>query len=479
MMLRYLFLFILICFHTLVFAQQDLGEKINKVFSREVYKNAQTGISIIDNTTGNVLYESNHQKLFIPASVMKLVTTASALEILGPNYRFKTRLYYSGKIENGILNGDLIIVGGGDPALGSDYFPEFYFTPHFLEKWARLIGEAGITSVAGRVVTDNSFYSNEQIPPTWNWEDIGNYYGAGANALAYHDNLLKITFQSPASPGMLTRIVSIDPEVKELSWQNEVRSSDIPRDRAYVFGSPIDNRRIIRGTIPKNRSSFTIKASNPYPEKTLAEEFARHLSRVGIHVSGNISQEKVLLQNMKLLAELQSPILSEIIKVVNHESVNLFAEHLVMQIAAEANGLGDRTVGLNLISEFWEEKGMNTSELFMEDGSGLSHFNAVTPSFINSMLRYMKITSTYSNQFFESLPVAGTGTLKAFNAPYFLENSLRLKSGSMKRIRCYAGYIITQSGKDLSVAILINHFDGNHSKLMSELEKIFIEIGKE
>ncbi|MFW6372023.1 MAG: D-alanyl-D-alanine carboxypeptidase/D-alanyl-D-alanine-endopeptidase [Bacteroidota bacterium] len=423
-----------------------------------------------------MFYELNSDKLMIPASVLKLVTSAAALEILGPDYRFQTRLGYQGNIENGILKGDLIVIGGGDPALGSEYFPNHYFAPHFLEAWAASVKSAGINKVEGRLITDISLYNSEQIPPTWTWEDMGNYYGAGPNALTVYDNLSRVSFQSPPAAGMPTTLLSVRPPLKDIHWTNEVLSSDILRDLAYVFGSPIDNKRVIRGTIPKNRRIFTIKASNPHPEKLLADEFLNFLSSAGIFITGSITSEKVSPADFRQIAVLESPALAEIVKVLNQESVNLYAEHMVNQIAAELTGLGSRVAGLKIINDFWKDKGLDVGQLFMEDGSGLSHFNAASPRFVSSLLCYMKNSSTGFIPFYESLPAAGEGTLSMFNPGLFTKSSFRLKSGSMKRIRCYAGYINSESGNDYTVVVIINHFSGSHTKLMMELEKLFTEI---
>lgn len=459
-------------------AQNRIEKILQNMLAQPEYKNAQVGLQIVDVDKGKVFYEMNSEKLMIPASVLKLVTSAAALEILGAEYRFETRLGYTGKIENGILKGDLIVIGGGDPALGSEYFPKHYFAPHFLESWAKSVRDAGINKVEGLLIIDNSLYGSERIPPTWIWEDMGNYYGAGSGALTLYDNLSRITFQSPPAPGMPTTLLSVYPDLKEIQWTNKVLSSDIPRDLAYVFGSPIDNNRIIRGTIPKNRRMFTIKASNPHPETLLAEELLRHIASSGIFITGNVRIEKTDLQRFHQITVLESPTLAEIVKILNQESVNLFAEHLVKQIAAELTGIGDRETGLKIIADFWKGKGLDTSQLFMEDGSGLSHFNAVTPHFISSLLSYMEKSSPNFSPFFESLPAAGKGTLNVFDPERFTENSFRLKSGSMKRVRCYGGYINSDSGKNYVVSVFINHFTGTHAKLITELQKVFSEIKK-
>jgi serine-type D-Ala-D-Ala carboxypeptidase/endopeptidase (penicillin-binding protein 4) len=439
------------------------------------FQHAQAGIQITETETGKIIFEHNSDKLFIPASVLKLVTSASALEMLGPDYCFHTRLGYSGSIVDSILRGDLVIIGGGDAALGSEHFRDHYFSPHFLEKWARQIGETGIRRVEGNLVLDATWFDTENIPPTWIWEDIGNYFGAGASALTVYDNLFRIRFSSPASAGKPTEIISVYPEVEGLKFRNEVLSSDDNRDLAWVFGTPFDGFRVIRGTIPENRKIFTIRASNPFPEELLAADFLAHLYREGISVSGETVFSKTDPDAFKQVCFTKSPPLSEFLKVMHYKSVNLYAEHLVKQIAAEMEGAGSRESGLKLISGFWKKKGLDTQQLVMADGSGLSHFNAVTPSFLCALLNFMSKNSSHSSLFYESLPRAGEGTLTLLTPRHFSGSALRAKSGSMKRIRSYAGYMTFGSEKKYTFALMVNHFSGEHQKLISSLEKILFD----
>ncbi|MBW6537768.1 MAG: D-alanyl-D-alanine carboxypeptidase/D-alanyl-D-alanine-endopeptidase [Mariniphaga sp.] len=476
MKVRFFLVFFFIFLNAGLNAQTGFEKQLQHFLSHPDYKNASVGIMVSEVETGNTVFELNAGKLLIPASVMKVVTSATALEILGADYRFQTRLGYSGKIENGTLKGDLIIIGGGDPALGSEYFKDHYFAPHFLETWAKQIRTAGIKRIQGNLVLDGSLYDSEKIPRTWIWEDMGNYYGAGPSALTVYDNQFRISFRSPAIAGLPTEIISVYPKIEGLNFKNEVLSSDDPRDMAYVFGSPFDNNRVIRGTIPKNRSAFTIKASNPFPENLLADDFLKYLANEGVFLKGQIVFEKVLANSFNLLFINESPALAEIVKVLNYESVNLFAEHLVKQVAAETTGIGNPETGLKIISEFWENRGLDIRQLFMEDGSGLSHFNAVSPVFLTSVLRYMAKTSKISASFLGSLPTAGQGTLRQFSSQNFPGKTLLAKSGSMTRVRCYSGYISSKSGKNLAFCIMVNHFSDSHQKLISELENLLVEI---
>ncbi len=459
-------------------AQQNIDRFIQNLLTDQDYNSAQVGIHVRDVNSGETIYALNAEKLFIPASTMKLITTATAFEILGADYRFNTKIGYEGKIKNNVLNGNLIVKGGGDPTLGSEYFNEYYFNPHFLDVWAEQLRNFGIQQIEGDLIFDGTVYDEERIPATWIWEDIGNYYGAGPNGLTVYDNMFRITFKSPKRAGEETSVISIYPEIEGIELKNEVLSSDINKDLAYVFGSPLDNLKLIRGTIPKNRKSFTIKASIQKPEELLANELIRHLAKKGIFINGEILFEKTNPSKSDMIYVQESPTLEEIIKVTNVESINLFAEHLLMQMSAEKDGLGNRVESIEIIKAFWKKNGISTDNFFMEDGSGLSHFNAVSPVFFTSVLNFMFNESYNYTSFFNSLPTAGDGTLSSFKVDNFQGNSLRAKSGSMTRVRCYSGYLKTNSGKNFAFSIMVNHYSGSASKLTEKIQKLLIELSK-
>ncbi len=458
------------------FPQQKIDIALQKMLQQPDYRNAVVGIHVRELSSGETLYNYNSDKRMIPASTMKLITTATALEILGANYRFLTKVGYSGEIKKNTLKGNLEIVGGGDPALGSEYFQNDYFHPHFLDVWAEKLKASGISKVDGDLVLDGSFYDTEKIPPTWIWEDMGNYYGAGPSALTVFDNLFRITFSSPPKAGEQTTIISLTPEIEGLEIRNEVLSSDENSDQAYVFGSPLDKSRVIKGTIPKNRKAFSIKASEQHPEELLANAVLHHFAKYGIFIKGKVIFEKVDEKQFQTVYIQESPSLSDIIKVLNYESVNLFAEHLVKQIAAEKLGEGSRAKGIEIIKDFWKSKGIDTDALFMEDGSGLSHFNAVTPEQFTDILNFMFSRSANKDVFVASLPLAGSGTLTRFDVKLFPGNVLHAKSGSMTRVRCYSGYLRLDSGRNVAFSIMVNQFGGSHSRLIAEIQQLLSTI---
>ncbi len=474
MNLRFFLLFIISILSIDAHAQSQLEKVVGEFINRAAYRNASVGIDVRDLNAEKTVFELNAEKLLIPASTMKLVTSATALEILGADYRFETKVGYIGEIEkNNTLHGNLVLIGGADPTLGSEYFQDHYF--QFLENWAQKIKAAGIEKINGDLILDASVYDTEKVPATWIWEDIGNYYGAGANAFTVYDNLFRITFGSPKKAGKASEIKAVYPKIEGLTITNDVVSADNNSDNAYVFGSPLDKTRTIRGTIPRNRKAFTIKAAIHQPEQILADEFLNVLAKNGVFISGKIGFEKVDQKEFKTIFIQESPTLSAIVKVLNYESVNLFAEHFLKQLAVKKSGVGKREEGIQLVKEFWEEKGISAETFFMEDGSGLSHFNAVSPRFFTILLAEM----AQNESFVQSLPRAGDGTLSRFSSEIFPGNTLKAKSGSMTRVRCYSGYLKSDSGKYLAFSIMVNHFSGSHSELIVAIENLLAEIKKQ
>jgi len=453
-----------------LFCQADFDATVQQLLQKPDYKNASVGIHVLDLAAGETIYDLNSEKVLIPASTLKLITSASAFELLGEDYRFKTKIGYRGKTDSGELKGDLVLIGGADPALGSEYFQDHYMD--FLQIWARKIKDAGINNVKGNLVLDGSVFDTERVPSTWIWEDIGNYYGAGPNAFTVYDNLFRIAFSSPRKEGKATKIIGIYPKIEGMEINNEVLSANNNRDNAYVYGSPLDKIRTIRGTIPGNRKAFTIKAAIHQPEEILASQFLKILTEEGVFFTGDILFEEADKDEVSIVYIQESPALSEIAKVLNYESVNLFAEHFLKQISVVTDGVGERENAIEIVKKYWESRGVSTDYLFMEDGSGLSHFNAVSPKFFTELLRVLAGNKSFVN----SLPSAGKGTLIRLDNDLLPARVLQAKSGSMTRVQCYAGYLQLDSGKIVAFSFMFNHFSGSHSKLINEIERLFVVL---
>ncbi len=430
------------------------------ISSNKILRTASYSFYAIDAVTGEVLQNSTSQKSLVPASVMKLVTTAAALEILGPQFRFKTAVGYSGEIEKetGVLKGDVVIKGGCDPAFYSRYFTDYY--KGTFEDWAETIRESGIRRIHGDLLIDISAMENFPIPGGWIWEDIGNYYGAGVSALSYFDNLYEIHFSSPFGEGHSAEIAYTNPVIEGLELDNKVVSSNGNMDLSCVFGAPYSYKQEVVGTIPVNRSDFVVKAATPDPAVTAAVSFREILASKGILLEGKVKKITKPKQ-FDLLLEKSSPELSQLIVPLNQKSLNLFAEQLLREIGRAQKKDPSLKSSIEGLTEFWEKKNINLEGFYPTDGSGLSRSNNICPRTLVEILNYMN-KGEYREIFFDSLPLAGvSGTLEYSFKGTPLEKNLRAKTGSMKRVRSLAGMFTSLKGRKIIFALIVNNFEGN------------------
>ncbi len=437
--------------------------------------NASVSMCLINTADGKCVFEYNANKSLIPASILKLVTSSAALELLGPEYKFKTVIGYSGSLNKltGELSGDIVIKGGGDPALGSEYFKEYY--QDFPDSWITAIVNAGIKKVEGRIITDDSRYDYQPVPAKWLWEDTGNYYGSGVFGLSVFDNTYKIHFRT-SGEGSLPEIKGTTPDYYTYKLSNQLVASG-DEDKGYVFAAPYSDSGWIAGSIPANKNDFILKASIPDPPMLLARIIDSKLDSVGIDISCSPSttriEKKSYYQELFIISEVISPPLKEIVKVLNHERVNMFAEHLLKELGKIYKSEGSTTAGVEVVRQFLENSRIGDSGVFMEDGSGMSPLDAISANEMASLLRFMKINGRYFPDFYSSLPEAGKeGTLKNYFRDPVLDSKIKAKSGSMTRVRSYAGYLRTLSGKDLVFCIIINNFSGPFQKIVTGIEGI-------
>ncbi len=422
----------------------------------------------VDLKTGETIAELNPDMGMIPASTQKLFTTATVLELAGTDYRFKTKIQYSGNIDtlSKTLKGNLIIKGGGDPTLGSKYFykgKQF----DFIKSIITAIKSSGIEKITGRVIADASIYEAQAASPKWLWEEIANYYAIAATGIAVYDNLYELHFKSPAEAGKQTKIIKIYPEIPGLSVQNEVFSSNIRSDEAYIYGIPYTYKRIVRGTIPRNRADFIVKGAMPDPAYFLAQKVQAELDSSGVHCRKSATTVRLLkLKKDKeqtvgtTIKTFYSPKIISIINLTNKKSNNLYAEYLLNLISVKkALKKKNQQSSANELINFWKLKGMNTNGLHIVDGSGLSRLNSISAKQFIFLLKYMNKSSS-RDIFISTLPVAGqSGTMKYFGKNTILAGKLHAKSGSVERVRAYAGYLKTKSGRELAFSVNIANYN--------------------
>jgi D-alanyl-D-alanine carboxypeptidase/D-alanyl-D-alanine-endopeptidase (penicillin-binding protein 4) len=454
-------------------------EAVQLFLSDSSMLHASVSLCIKDTENGKTISEHNPDRSLIPASIMKLITSGVALELLGPRHNFKTIIGYTGSLNKrtGRLSGNIIIKGGGDPALGSQYFEDHY--QDFLNSWVFEIKKTGIKSVDGKVITDDSYFDFLPVPAKWQWEDIGNYYGAGVYGLSVFDNAVEIHLKT-YSDGTPAHVSSINPAEYAYNFENRLVASGTV-DEGYVFAAPYSHSGWMAGTVPVNQEDFVLKASMTDPPMFLASLLDAKLKASGIRIRKNPSTIRLEgtapVENIIKISETVSPPLSEIIEVLNHESVNLFAETLVKELGKMFRNNGSSASGVDIIREFLMNAGIETDGMFIEDGSGLSTGNAINSEGLTNFLRYMKNRGKYFTVYYSSLPEAGKeGTLKSYFRDPVFESRMNAKSGSMKRVRCYAGYCTTNSDRNMAFSILVNNYTEPYQKIISGIEGIIREI---
>jgi len=442
--------------------------------------NATISFQAIDISSGEQIAALNSSLSIPTASTAKLFATASALEILGAEFRPKTRIYADGTIDkNGMLHGNIWIRGGGDVSLGSKYFTEDGHQRDFLIAWVDSLQKLGIKSVSGAIIADGSEFGYAGAPDGWSWSDMGNYYGAGPAGICVFDNLLKMHFKTGSSPGSKTELVTTFPIVPNLTFHNYITSENVTGDNSYIFGAPYSLDRFATGSLPLNHAGFEVKGSLPDPEFQLAHELFQQLTNNGIIVgegAKSVRQEDQGIKNrynsnFQLLITHEGEKIIDIAKLTNMKSINLFAEGLICLIGFQKAGFGSTEEGLKQVEKYWSTK-MNLTGLFLKDGSGLSRSNGISADHFCTLLKGM-YASKNAALFRATLPVAGkSGTLSNVCKNQLGEGRIIAKSGSMSRIKSYAGYIDSKSGKKIAFSITVNNFSCSSSVLTVQIEKL-------
>lgn len=442
---------------------------VKQFISSPEFKHALVGFCVKD-SNGKTLYAYNQDKLLTPASIMKVVTTASALEILGDDYRYKTKLSFSEQ------DSTLVVTGSGDPTLGSEYSDEK--SRVFLSKWSSEVKDTKFSKKPFHLLVDDSLFGYDGISDQWTWEDIGNYYAAGAYGISFMDNAYKIYFNTLADTTPI--IVQLEPNIPELVFQNKLELNNLGQDNGYIHGMPFSYDRRITGNIPAGRSSFSIKGDIPDPGLFLAKSFADELRLGGLAVVDYMTTrgQRSHLNSLKPLYEHVSPPMKDIVRQINLRSNNHYAEHVIRTIGVgEERAISSSALkkGMDKIQLFWKAKGLDTSSLLMYDGCGLSPQDGVTPEFMTDVLIEM-LHSKHQNVFLASLPKVGEeGTVRNFMKETRLSGKILAKSGSIAGVQCFAGYFI-DGDRRYAFSIMVNKFDGSRKNVVRNIEGLLLSV---
>ncbi len=462
---------------------QNINDFVTELKKETELQNASVGLCVMDAQTGVTICEHNGKLSLTPASTMKIITTSTALQLLGKDFRYETLLQYTGTFDktSGIINGDLVIRGSGDPSLNSEYFRKPEDTFFVANKWTSILKEKGVKKITGQIVLDVSCFE-EDIPGTWVWGDLGNYFGAAPYGISYSDNKFYIVFKPTSKNGDSTFVSKTVPYLDNININNHVKVGGT-EDNAIVYRAPYSNDVKINGTIPVSKKAFSIEASLPDPALLLAKHLQVVFAEQGIELK-NTATLKITAHNKKqydkqctTLYSYKSPTLEKIIYFTNLHSNNLYAESIFKTIALKKGSWGSTFQGTSTVSAHLKSIGFDINGLFINDGSGLSRSNAVTAEHLTKILFMMNSDSLNKNAFINSLPIAGvSGSLKSLGRGTVLENNFRAKSGYITRARSYAGYMKAKSGKEICISLIINNFNGTPTETKKKMEQIFLKV---
>lgn len=458
-------------------AQSNLGAQIQSILSDSILKTAMVGVSIRNTENNKIVFEQNGSKSFTPASNLKLVTTAAALSILGPEYRFKTKLQYSGDINTtGDFRGSLLVIGGGDPTLGSDKMFGVLNYQTLIQNWVAVIKSKGVKSFNGTLIIDQSHFEFNPIPNDYTWGDIGNYYGAGSFGFNLNDNQYNLLLKPGRLVGDTVSIVSIIPKDTSTRYVNNiVTGASGTGDKSILYSSPYNSFTFAQGTIPIG-NPYTVKGSIANPPYLFAQILIEEMKLQGIVWNGEIKIIKQRESNLSklqwnTLVEYQSPTIKEIATYTNLISNNLYAECMLKEIGFKVKGVGSSEVGASEVKKYLFRQGVDTIGLVLKDGSGMSPFNSISPNQLTLLLSKVM----FSNNIMFCIPVAGKeGTVSHICKE--TGGNVRVKSGTMNGTVCYSGYVKSNSGVVYAVSLLVNKHDAKKISVQRVLERVLLKV---
>jgi len=446
--------------------KQRLQSAFERLQADSQCRYASVSLTVLDVKTGETVFRANPYTGLATASTLKVITSSTALNILGKDFQYETLVGYNGSVSaDGTLTGDIIIKGGGDPTLGSWRY-ESSKENHVLALMANALQKAGIKKINGHIVGDDSIFGSQAIPDGWIWQDIGNYYGAGTSGLCWRENQFDIKL-STGAVGSPAGIISEVPAMPYLTFKSElVNAPEKTGDNAYIY-FPVGGKLVyLRGTYAVDQTKKYISAAVPDPAYDVAFRLSDTLKRLGISISGDPESTLTLTakgspipQITNNLTSILSPRLSQIIFWLNRKSINLYAEQLLKTIAWKSGKQPTTANGVEVLKAFWKANGIDPNSLSITDGSGLSPEDRVTTLTMATVLQLAKKENWFAD-FYESLPTY---------------NDMKMKSGSILNVLTYAGYQ-TYKGREYCFSIMVNNYNGSTKSIKEKMFRVLDEL---
>jgi D-alanyl-D-alanine carboxypeptidase/D-alanyl-D-alanine-endopeptidase (penicillin-binding protein 4) len=447
------------------------------------------GALVVDAASGEILYQRNAEKSFVPASNMKLLTTAFALAKLGPEYRFRTTAETRGVLSpDGLLSSDVVLVGRGNPNLSNRRFPfavkeEFDGAPErVLAEMADAIVAHGVKAISGDVVGDDSYFPRERYPAGWEIDDMVWEYGAAISAIVVDDNTVRVILTPGPKPGDAVR-AEVIPGTPDFTVNNHVTTSVAgAKADLTLTREPGSRAVVVSGTLPADAPPRTLLMALEEPALHAAALLRDLLEARGVKISGvaRATHESVELPDAPaVLAEHQSVPLKDSVKLVNKISQNLHTE-VYLRAAARQGGPWKTSDDLaNFPRSFYGEAGIVAGDVVQLDGSGLSRHDLVTPRSLVAILHYAQ-SQPWFNFYYDSLPVAGVdGTLEDRMKNTAAAGRIHAKSGSLEHVRTRSGYAETASGKRLIFSFMGNNQAGKNHEATEVLDGLCVAMAEE
>ena len=432
----------------------------DSLFGDSLFAGANWGVEVKSLQTGRVLYQRNAAKMFVPASNMKLVTASAALETLGPGWRYRTVVAASGPVANGVLNGDLVVVGSGDPTIAADFHggdPLAVF-----RAWADSLRAHGVTRVAGRIVGDDDVFDDQALGRGWAWDDTDAYYSAEIGGLQYNLGVVGISVAPGAAPGSAGRVTLV-PATSYTKLENRTRTvSGAPVAEVEGTRQPQGTGIVVTGDVPRDTASVLTEVAVRNNTAYFVTVLRETLLAAGIRVDGAAVDQDDLgaadrpARRDPLFVQ-SSPPLSEILPGFLKPSQNQIGELLLKTMGRAFRGQGTAAAGIAVVDSVHRAWGLPRRELAQADGSGLSRYNLVAPELLIALLEHMRGSRNYA-AFYAALPVAGIdGTLagRMKNTP--LQGNVHAKTGTVTNVRSLSGYMTTAAGEPMVFSMIVNH----------------------
>ena len=443
-----------------------LAEMIDEILDARSFDDAYWGAYVVDLDTGTELYDRNAARRFIPASNMKLLSTAAAVDALGPGFRYQTRLYADGDVQNGTLMGSLVVRGAGDPTIGGRFADGDMLL--VFRQWADSLRAAGITRVQGDVIGDDDVFDNVHLGQGWQWDDLKWYYGAEISGLQFNEGTVHVEVHG-TSPGSAARI-EVEPNYGYARFVNRSTTTAGGSIREGYDRSLSENVFTVTASVPAGRTEtedLSIVNPTDYFVSTLVgvlEE--RGIDVVGAGVDVDEWGRRPRYELLQRVATHTSPPLSEIIKETNESSNNLYAEHLLRTLGAYVYRgtelpTGSAFAGYEASKPFLQRVGVDPESFRVADGSGLSALNRLTPVGLVGILRgmYQHPDRATREAFWNSLAVGGyTGTIRNRYGAGDARGNVRAKTGYISGARTLSGYVRSASGDVLAFSLLCNNY---------------------